>query len=336
MSRVWVDIANSPHATFFKPVVDVLRERGHQVILTAWDRAQTEELARRYWPEVEVVGAGSDRSVVQKSLRIWKRARGLAAAVRDARPDVALGHNSYSQVIAARLLLRTRAVTMMDYEHQPANHLAFRLAHDVVVPAHFPEDAARKMGARRKLLRYDGFKEEITLAVFRPEAGFRSSLGVTDDEVLVASRPPPDGALYHRHSNDLFARAIETVAAQGATVLLSPRTVEQGRSYSTIEGVRVLEHAVSGLDLLWASDLVVGAGGTMTREAAILGTPSYTLFSGKPAAVDGALIESGRLVRVSDAAAVAAIPVVRKPRVEWTPPEHRVTDVVTLLEKTFS
>lgn len=336
MSKVWIDIANSPHATFFKPVVDVLRDRGHEVVLTAWDRAQTEELARRYWPEVEVVGAGSDRSVVQKSLRIWNRARCLAAAVRDARPDVALGHNSYSQMIAARLLLRTRAVTMMDYEHQPANHLAFRLAHHVVVPAHFPESSARKMGARRKLLRYEGFKEEITLALFRPGPGFRATLGVTGDEVLVASRPPPDGALYHRHSNDLFARAVESVAARGATVLLSPRSAEQGRSYRAIEGVRVLDRAVSGLDLLWASDLVVGAGGTMTREAAILGTPSYTLFSGKPAAVDGALIESGRLVRVSDRAGVAAIRVARKPRAEWAPPEHRVADVVTLLEKTFS
>jgi predicted glycosyltransferase len=126
------------------------------------------------------------------------------------------------------------------------------------------------------------------------------------------------------------------VSAKGATVLLSPRSTEQGRSYQAIEGVRVLEHAVSGLDLLWASDLVMGAGGTMTREAAILGTPSYTLFSGKPAAVDGALIDSGRLVRVSDEAGVEGIRVAPKPRAGWTPPEHRVADVVTLLEKTFS
>lgn len=333
--KVWVDIANSPHATFFKPVVDVLRDRGHDVVLTAWDRVQTEELARRYWPEVKVVGAGTDRSIVQKSLRIWRRARALADAVRDERPDVALGHNSYSQVIAGRLL-RMRVVTMMDYEHQPANHLAFRLAHRVVVPAHFPEIAARRMGAGRKLVRYEGFKEEITLAMFEPEQGFRATLDVPHDAVLVASRPPPDGALYHRHSNDLFARAIETVASRGALVLLSPRSAEQGASYGVIEGVRVLQHAVSGLDLLWHSDLVIGAGGTMTREAAILGTPSYTLFSGKPAAVDGALIAGGRLVRVSDEAGVAAIEVRRKAPVPWTPPEHRVSDVVSLLEKSFA
>lgn len=335
MSRVWIDIANSPHATFFKPVVDVLRERGHDVILTAWDRAQTEELARGYWPDVQVVGAGSERSLVQKSLRIWNRARALAAAVKTARPDVALGHNSYSQVIAGRLL-RCRVVTMMDYEHQPANHLAFRLAHSVVVPAHFPQDAARRMGAGRKLLRYDGFKEEITLALFEPDPVFRASLSVPEDAVLAASRPPPDGALYHRHSNDLFGRAIEAVAAKGATVLLSPRSAAQGESYRAIEGVRVLEHAVSGLDLLWHSDLVIGAGGTMTREAAILGTPSYTLFSGKPAAVDGALIEMGRLVRVSDEAGMDAIEVARKPHADWTSPEHRVSDVVSLLEKAFT
>jgi len=38
-----------------------------------------------------------------------------------------LSHNSYSQIVAARLL-RIPVVTAMDFEHQPANHLAFRLA----------------------------------------------------------------------------------------------------------------------------------------------------------------------------------------------------------------
>ena len=51
---------------------------------------------------------------------------------------MALSHGSYAQIVAARLA-RVPAVTMMDYEHQPANHLSFRLARRVIVPATFPE-----------------------------------------------------------------------------------------------------------------------------------------------------------------------------------------------------
>src|SRR3712207_7407437 len=49
-------------------------------------------------------------------LRRWARGR---------RIDLAISHNSYAQLAAARSL-RLRTATAMDYEHQPANHVAFR------------------------------------------------------------------------------------------------------------------------------------------------------------------------------------------------------------------
>ena len=48
-------------------------------------------------------------------MRRWARAE---------RPDVALSYNSYAQILAARSL-GIPAVTGMDYEHQPLNHVAF-------------------------------------------------------------------------------------------------------------------------------------------------------------------------------------------------------------------
>ena len=38
----------------------------------------------------------------------------------------------------------------------------------------------------------------------------------------------------------------------------------------------------------------------MTREAAVLGTPSYSIFEGEPAAVDQWLEKHGRLVTLRD------------------------------------
>jgi len=58
------------------------------------------------------------------------------------------------------------------------------------------------------------------------------------------------------------------------------------------------EHVVNGLDLIWASDLVVSGGGTMNREAAALGIPVYSIFRGTIGAVDHDLSETGRLTLI--------------------------------------
>ena len=98
-------------------------------------------------------------------------------------------------------------MTLMDYEHQPANHLAFRLASRVIVPARFPDSALRRYGASlRKVKRYDGTKEDVYLADFDTRSAVcrnLRTLGVEPDDVLVVVRPPASEALYHRFENEV-------------------------------------------------------------------------------------------------------------------------------------
>src|SRR5262245_29999787 len=166
--RVWIDLANSPHVPLFEPVVERLERGGHEVVLTARDHAQTLPMAKLLWPDVRAVGAESPPGRLAKGRSILSRAGTLRRLAAGLRPDVALSHGSYAQVVAA-FAARVPAVTMMDYEHQPANHVSFRLAGRVIVPEAFPADALRRCGARpSKTLRYAGFKEELYLAGARP------------------------------------------------------------------------------------------------------------------------------------------------------------------------
>jgi len=64
---------------------------------------------------------------------------------------------------------------------------------------------------------------------------------------------------------------------------------------------------------------VVGAGGTMNREAVALGTPVHTIFSGKMGAVDEHLIAEGLLRPLTDVSDLRLVkredePGVRNPR----------------------
>jgi predicted glycosyltransferase len=220
---------------------------------------------------------------------------------------------------------------MMDYEHQPANHLAYRLADRVIVPECYPERELRKQGAAKKSRRYAGFKEEITLAGFVPDPNFRKELDVEDDVVLAVARPAAEGALYHRHRNEIFDQVLEHLVAGGATVLLTPRNKPQAEAYAR-RGVRVLANAVDGRNLLAASDLVVGAGGTMTREAALLHVPTYSLFSGRPAAVDAALAGVTPLRYVREPGEIRSIEVKRKSSEAPAPDETPIRRMVDLIE----
>jgi predicted glycosyltransferase len=54
------------------------------------------------------------------------------------------------------------------------------------------------------------------------------------------------------------------------------------------------------------ADIFVGAGGTMSREAALLGVRAYTMFDGRLPALDQRLIDDGALIdlRGRDAASI--------------------------------
>jgi predicted glycosyltransferase len=62
--------------------------------------------------------------------------------------------------------------------------------------------------------------------------------------------------------------------------------------------------------------MVIGGGGTMTREAAILGIPSVSFFMGKRGAVDDALRGMDRLVMVENEDDIAGITLSRGTRLD--------------------
>jgi uncharacterized protein len=333
--RVWIDLANSPHVTLFGRVADELTDRGWQVLLTARDHAQTVALARRRWPCVEVIGGASPPGVLGKATTLAGRARSLYSFARREGPDVALSHGSYAQVVAARFA-GIPTVTMMDYEHQPANHLSFRLADRVIVPATFPKQALRRFGAAaRKVVRYPGFKEELYLAGFEPDTNVLRQLGVDRDRVLVVLRPAPEGALYHRGLNERFDGLLErALATDGVEVVLLPRTDDQARRYNRLERLNVATAPVDAPSLLACADISIGAGGTMNRESAILGTPTYTVFLGRLAAVDQELIRQGRLHDLRDPASIPRY--VKKPATNGRLPAAAATPILETIERTLA
>jgi len=315
--RVWIDLANSPHVLFFAPLVREFERRGIEVTCTARDFAQTLGLARLHRLRVDPIGRHGGRSAIGKAREIVSRAAALRRFARTARPDVAVSHNSYAQALAARSL-GIPFVTLMDYEHTPANHIGFRMASRILLPGVVPDGSVARYGASpRKVKRYAGFKEQVYLEDFEPEAGVFGGL-LADDVVrrcvVAVARPPADFAIYHRFENPLFDLWLDRAGRDpGVRVVLLPRTREQGDRTLALRlpSVVVPDRVIDGPNLVYHADLVVSAGGTMNREAAVMGVPAYSLFAGKKGAVDAALEHLRRLVFVRGAGELGAIRLVK-------------------------
>jgi predicted glycosyltransferase len=266
---------------------------------------------------------------------LGKRIVDLRRWAATARPEVALSHNSYAQIVAARSL-RIPAVTAMDFEHQPANHIAFRLANTVLIPEVVPVDTIRRQGATEaKLVRYPGLKEELYIGDFEPDRAILARVGVDPrPQVLAVARTPPTRAIYHSSSNPLFEPALRTVCSQPGVVCVA--LTRHGEQIAAIQDLGlsnclVPSTAIDSRSLVYAADVMIAAGGTMTREAALMGIPTWTMFGGTTPAVDVWLERQGALKRLARPEQLAGLsPREAEPR---TPAELRVR--ATAVEDVF-
>jgi predicted glycosyltransferase len=190
---------------------------------------------------------------------------------------------------------------MFDYEWAMLqHHVNCRLASRVLVPEAIPAARLRRYGARkRKLVHYPGLKEEYYLNDFEPDPAVLDALGVDRSGVLCVLRTAPSYALYLQGAQDrLMAGLLERLEAEpSAQTVVLTRTAEQRQALRALglERLIVPERAVDGRSLVAFADLLVSAGGTMNREAAVLGTPVWSIFEGRMGAVDELLVRDGRL-----------------------------------------
>jgi hypothetical protein len=306
--RIWIDMTAPAHVLVFRPIIERLRGRGHEVEVTARDYAQTLELLQMHRIDHTAFGRHGGASRAQKAVALARRTGAMRRFGAGRRFDLALAHGSNDLALAAATL-GIPAANTFDYEFAVQQHnVGCRLARRVMVPDRIPAERLARYGVGpEKLVQYPGLKEEYYLHDFEADEAVLDQLGVDRDRVVVVFRPPPDVSLYHRKSNPLFPQVLDHLGRhEGVQAVVIPRTEAQ-RSYVRelgLPSVIVPEGAVDAQSLIALGDLVISAGGTMNREAVALGTPVYTTYGGRLGGVDEALIRENRLRPLTDPRAI--------------------------------
>ncbi len=334
--KIWVDIATGPQVLFYNPIIKELQRRGNTILVTTRQFTETVSLADRYGLSHTVIGSHGGSSLAGKFVAIISRSIRLMRYAREYAVDLALS-SSYSQAMAAPLM-NIPLVVCGDYEGNPANHLACRVARRIIVPNLFHKPNLVKFGASpTKIVSYGGIKENVYLADFIPEPEYLEKLGVSKEKILITMRPPSEVSSYHQFKNPLFDQLLDWISKKSDTVIiLLPRGAEQRLKYLSMQYKNIIipDKVLDGPNLIYHSDIVISAGGTMNREAVVLGTPVYTLFMGKLGSVDENLIKTGKMIQIENAADFSRI-VVNKKTVrsnDWkTDGENLVHEVVDLI-----
>jgi len=299
-AKIWIDLDNSPHVPFFAPIIGELAKRGYSIALTARDCFQVRELADLLHLNYKLVGRHNGKSKIRKVFGLCFRGVQLVPGALREKPDLAVSHGSRSQLIVCAAL-RIPSLLIIDYECAKRLGLirpTWFMCPEVIPASAFECDP-------KEVLKYPGIKEDVYVPRFIPDHGIRPQLGLADDDLVVTVRPPATEAHYHRpQSDELFEAAIEFLSRRPEVkIVMLPRNEKQAAYLKAhwpdlfaSQKIRIPEHVVDGLNLIWHSDLVISGGGTMNREAAALGVPVYSTFRGTIGAVDRYLSDRRRLV----------------------------------------
>jgi predicted glycosyltransferase len=313
--RIWIDLENTPHVLFFEPVIAALRRRGHEVVVSARRFAGTLALARVRGLPVHVIGSGYDtgrNNAMKRSLH-YLRAWQLSRFARPQRFDVAVSHLSRTQTRAAAMLA-IPVWTSVDYEHAYLADLCS--ARCFMIPDVVPVEALEPSGIPRRVIhQYSGLKEDVYLSEFRPAADVRRALRIADDELLVAFRPSADHAHYAseqggRSTGRCCGTSRRSAACTPSCCRAPPPAAPMARARQRRRARPHLARRAARSVLIHAADLVVSGGGTMAREAAVLGVPAISCFTGPLGAVDAFLARERRIRlvrRVEDVAQIGAV-----------------------------
>jgi predicted glycosyltransferase len=296
---------------FFKPAVDLLLQSGHSVLCTSRQYREAVELARINGLDIKIAGEHGGAERYDKLAASAKRILELGALVKGFGPEVAV---NFSSPEGARVAfgLGIKQLVFNDSPHAEAvARLTIPLADHLLCPWVIPYRAWERFGiSRKKITMYHALDPVAWLKRSSSEVGKRRS----KDAKMSGQKATPQSI---KLPIPKFLKEIKESAASSGKKIILIRLEEAKASYiadrklasvdmidalvealsesarllvlcryqDQIEQVAkryrgqayVIREVVNGTVLISQSDIFIGAGGTMTAEAALMGKPTVSI-----------------------------------------------------------
>jgi predicted glycosyltransferase len=295
--RIWFEITNSPHINMFLHIIKDLQKK-HEVLITCRPLANTVELLDLHGLSYQVVGKHYGKSFINKLIGFPVRVLGLIQFSRRHKPDVAINQSSFQQPVSA-WLTNVPCIYTNDNEHALGNIPSFLFADKILIPEFLNKETVKKQFAKEsKIIKYPGLKEGIYLWRLLKDLDKEEK---QREKKTIFFRPEPRTAQYYK-GNSSSIEGVLIELKEKFNIIISPRDEFQKQYYKNdkFTGITVLDKPLNLTEIIKRCDLFIGAGGTMSREMAIAGIPSISIYNNELLEVDKYLINRGILMHKND------------------------------------
>jgi uncharacterized protein len=285
--KVWLDILTPKQVMFFKPLVDSLMMGGHDVLSTSRDYREAVELARIRNLEIKVVGKHGGEGRYDKLRASASRVFKLAELVQAFEPDLAI---TFSSPEGARVSfgLGIKHYCFSDSPHATAvSKLTAPLTDLLFCPWIIPYSAWNRFGLpKASIVRYKALDPVAWLkrGTYLSPSHPRSSIYRNANKKNILIRLEESKASYLTESSakkngyiflDSLVKSTHDLANIVVICRYSDQVTKVNERYQ--DRVSAVGNIIDGTSAINSCDLFIGAGGTMTAEACLMGKPAISI-----------------------------------------------------------
>lgn len=268
--RILIDIGHPAHVHFFKNPIRLLREEGHQILITSRDKECAIGLLDGLGLEHRCLSVQNQGGIMGMAKELVVRNRALMRVAREYRPDVMTGVGGIFAAHVGRWL-GIPSVVFYDTENAYLqNALTYPFATKVVVP-----ECYRGWTPRKRTIRYHGYHELSYLHpdYFTPdrEMALAGGLAAHGDTFLIrlVSWKANHDIGEKGWSTELLDAVVNYLDGRGKVIISAegqlPRHLERYRFGGRADHIH---------HLMAYCRIYIGESATMASECAVLGVPA--------------------------------------------------------------
>lgn len=261
--KVWYDACTGKHVRYGVAVAQRLRKSGHEVTLTTRRHPDTIPLLELLNQKYEIVGEYAPNSQSSKLKEGLKRQLAFCEMFERDPPDYAVSHGSVDLCRVA-FGLGVPIISTADAPHATAaNKLGLPLVDLLISSKAIPQRLYKAFGVAN-IIQFEGVDEVAWVKNQKPE------LEECEEPVIVVRQMETKAsyAIGERDATEIIAQKL----VHFGKVIFLPRYDRRARPNLIVPPI--LEDSVS---LSATASIVISVGGTLSREAALQGTPSIVI-----------------------------------------------------------
>jgi len=272
MVDIWLDAVTPKDSLLLYSLLPLLRRKGHNVLVTAKEQTQTTDVLKLAGIPYTAIGKYGEtlrEKLVEEQNRILTFVK-LFDKV--GKPKVLWTHGDVGAIRTA-FGLQIPIVYSNDTPH--ATHVArlvCPLVDWLIVPICFGKSWTKYGMSKQKIILYDGI-EEVGWLKEKTKEKPKLLKELADKKKVVLFRNAEYKAAYYKDAKVDPWRLLKEVSRL-ATVVYMPRYEEEKEKLRDYPNVIVPQEPVLTYQIMPEVDLMIGSGGTICRETALVGVPT--------------------------------------------------------------